>query len=165
MASERMTRRVSIGGWLRSREVRPSVQTPTAVSPLPPVWHCPYCWTGSTIYFATGNTVEGVNLFRVHIEKKNWKVSGPAERITSGAGMQFGASVGGDGRLVYSNLVWITSIWTLEAKPDQGIVGGQPVQVAEDVMAKFSPSLSRDGSKLAYSAFAGAGRSRGPNSD
>jgi serine/threonine protein kinase len=127
---------------------------------IPPVWQCPYSWADSYVYFAMGNTVEGVNLSRVDIDKKSWKVNGPAERITSGPGMQFCASVLRDGRLVYNNLIWITSILTLEAKPDQGLTIGEPVALAEDAMAKFSPSLSRDGSKLAYSAFGGIQKPR-----
>jgi hypothetical protein len=99
--------------------------------------------------------VEGVNLFRAPIEKGTWKVSGPAERITSGAGMQGPASVLADGRILYANLNFVMNICTLAARPDQGVVSGNPVPVSKDVMAKFSPSLSRDGLKLAYAAFSG----------
>ena len=151
----------SLDWWVAPVSGGPAVRTNAHSSlSLPPVWQCPYGWVGSYIYFATGNTVEGVNLFRAHINNKNWKVSGPADRITSGAGMQIGASVLRDGRLVYSDLVWMTNILTLEAKPDQGLSIGKPVTLTEDAMAKFSPSLSRDGSKLAYSAFGGLQKPR-----
>jgi len=46
---------------------------------LPSVWLSPYSWSGSYIYFATGTTVEGVNLFRAQINDTNWKVTGPVE--------------------------------------------------------------------------------------
>ncbi len=151
----------SLDWWVAPVSGGPAVQTNAHSSlSLLPAWQSPYSWVGSYVFFAAGNTVEGVNLFRSNINKKNWKVSGPAERITSGPGMQFGASVLRDGRLVYSNLVWLTSVFTLEAVPNQGLVSGAPVSVAKDVMAKFSPSLSRDGSKLAYSAFAGMQKPR-----
>jgi eukaryotic-like serine/threonine-protein kinase len=151
----------SLDWWVAPVAGGPAVRTNAHSSlSLPPVWQCPYSWVGSYVYFAAGNTVEGVNLSRAHINKKNWKVSGPAERITSGPGMQYGASVLRDGRLIYANLVWITSISTLEAVPNQGAVSGAPVSVAKDAMAKFSPSLSRDGSKLAYSAFGGIQKPR-----
>ncbi len=122
---------------------------------LYPVWQTPYCWKGPYIYFATGSTVEGVNLFRVRIQKRGWKVTGPAERITSGAGMQFEASALPDGRLLYTSSTWVPNVWTLEAEPDLGLARGRPVPVAGDVMAKFNPSLSRDGSKMTYLAFGG----------
>ncbi len=146
----------SLDWWVAPVAGGPAVRTDAyRILSLPPVWQCPYCWSDSYVYFSTGTTVEGVNLFRARIDKKSGKVSGPAERITSGAGIQYGASALGDGRLVYSNLVWITNIWTLEAEPDQGLVSGQPVPVADDAMAKFNPSLSRDGTKLVCSAFGG----------
>jgi serine/threonine protein kinase/Tol biopolymer transport system component len=125
-----------------------------------PAWQCPSAWAGSHIYYSTGTTVEGVNIFRVQIDKKSWKVSGPAVRITSGAGMQYQTSVLQDGRLYYTNLNWVANIWTLEASPDRGLISGGPVSVTEDLMVKFDPSLSRDGTKLAYSAFGGIQKPR-----
>jgi len=125
-----------------------------------PTWKCPSAWAEDYIYFSTGSTVEGVNLFRARIDKKSWKVGGPAEQITSGAGMQYQTSVLRDGRLLYANLTWVANIWTLEARPDLGLIGGEPVPVSRDLMAKFDLSLSRDGSRLVYSAFGGRQRPR-----
>jgi hypothetical protein len=122
---------------------------------LTPIWQCPYAWVGSYVYYSIGTTVEGVNLFRVPIEKDTWRIEGPGQRITSGAGMQYLASVLPDGLILYADLTWVASIFILEARPDQGLVSGPPVPVTKDVMAKFDPSLSRDGSKLAYVAFGG----------
>ncbi len=122
---------------------------------LPPIWNVPYSWTKSFVYYSTGTTVEGVNLFRARIDDASFNVSGPVERITSGAGMQFGPSVLSDGRLVYSDCNFVLNIWTIRAQPDLGLIAGEPVLVSRDVMAKFAPSLSRDGTKLAYAAFGG----------
>jgi len=146
----------SLDWWVAPVTGGPAVRTDAHRNlSLPPVWQCPYSWAGSYIYLATGTSVEGVNLFRVRIDRSNWKVSGPAERITSGAGMQVGASVLPDGRLLYANLNWLTNIGTLEARPDLGQISGEPVPVSQDLMAKFEPSLSRDGSQLAFNAFGG----------
>jgi len=151
----------SLDWWVAPAAGGPAVRTGAHANlSLPPIWQCPYSWAGSFVYFATGTTVEGVNLFRVKIDEKNWKVSGPAERITSGAGMQYWASALADGRLVYNSVAWNTSIWTMDAKPDQGLVSGEPVLVSDDAMAKFKPALSRDGSRLVYSASAGLQTSR-----
>ena len=146
----------SLDWWVAPVAGGPAVRTDAHRSlSLPPIWQCPYSWAGSDIYFATGTTVEGVNLFRATIDKNSWKVSGPTKRITSGAGMQYQTSVLRDGRLLYVNLNWIANIWTLEGRPDVGLISGKPVPVAQDLMAKFEPSLNRDGSKIAYSAFGG----------
>ena len=76
--------------WVAPAAGGPAVRTDAhrALS-LPQVWQSPYAWTGPYIYFSTGSTVEGVNLFRVRIDDQSFKVGGPAERITSGAGMQY----------------------------------------------------------------------------
>jgi len=146
----------SLDWWVAPVAGGPAVRTGAHRSlSLPPVWQCPYSWTGSYIYFATGTTVEGVNLFRAPVDENTWKVSGPAERITSGAGMQYQTSVLRDGRIIYANLSWIANIWTLEGRPDLGLISGKPVPVTQDLMAKFEVSLSREGSKLAYVAFGG----------
>jgi Tol biopolymer transport system component/tRNA A-37 threonylcarbamoyl transferase component Bud32 len=121
-------------------------------------WHAPYAWSGSYVYYSTGTTVEGVNLFRARIDPRTWQVSGPAERITSGAGMQYNGAVLKDGGLVYNNVTWIANIFTLQAKPDLGLISGPPAPVAQDAMAKWSPTFSLDGSKLAYVAFGGLQR-------
>jgi serine/threonine protein kinase len=140
--------------WVAPVAGGPAVRTGAHHSlDLPPIWQCPYSWAGSYLYYATGTTVEGVSLFRVGIQKGGWKVSGPAERITSGAGMQYLASALPDGRLVYANSTWTTNIWVLEARPDLGLVSGQPNPVSRDLFAKFEPSLSRDGSRLVFRAF------------
>jgi len=74
--------------------------------------------------------------------------------------MQFQTSVLPDGRLLYANLTWFANIWTQEAKPNLGLISGEPVPVSRDLMAKFDLSLSRDGSRLVYSAFGGRQRPR-----
>ncbi|MGZ7064813.1 MAG: hypothetical protein ACXVI6_00505, partial [Candidatus Aminicenantales bacterium] len=53
------------------------------------------------------------------------------------------------------NLNFVGNIWAVQAKANLGQLDGEPVPVSKDLMAKFDPSLSRDGSKLAYDAFSG----------
>ncbi len=152
----------SLDWWVAPAASGPAVRTGAhrALS-LPQVWQCPQSWAGSYIYYSTGTTVEGVNIFRIKIDRKSWQVNGPAERITSGAGMQYQTSVLQDGRFVYSNLNWIANIWTLEGKPNLGQISAKPIPVAQDLLAKFNPSLSRDGSKIVYHAFGGFKTGRG----
>ncbi|MGB2908118.1 MAG: protein kinase [Candidatus Aminicenantaceae bacterium] len=146
----------SLDWWVAPVTGGPAVRTEAHRSlSIPPVWQSPYAWLGSHIYYSTGTTVDGVNLFRAQVHGPDWKVSGPVERITSGTGMQFGASVQEGGPIVYVNLIWVANIWTLEASPDLGLVSGEPIPADQDIMAKFGPSINRDGSILAYSAFGG----------
>jgi eukaryotic-like serine/threonine-protein kinase len=122
---------------------------------LPAVWSYPSAWAGDFVYYATGTTVEGVNLFRTAIQPASWQIPGKPERLTSGAGMQIQPSVAQDGRMLYANEGVSMNIWSLAAKPDQGSVSGQPQQVTLDQTAKFNPSITRDGSKLAFTSFGG----------
>ena len=78
-----------------------------------PNWQVPYAWADNYVYYATGTTVEGVNIFRVRIEPQTFKIEGPAERITSGPGMQYLTSVLKDGRIIYANISWLANIWTI----------------------------------------------------
>jgi Tol biopolymer transport system component/tRNA A-37 threonylcarbamoyl transferase component Bud32 len=151
----------SVDWWVAPAAGGPAVRTNAHRDlAMPPIWQSPYSWAGSYIYYATGTTVEGVNLFRVEFDESNWKVKGPAERITSGPGMQFNASALEDGSLVYANLNWIANIWTLEADTNLGLAEGEPVTQTTGTMVKFYPSVSRDGTLLVYSAFGGLKRPR-----
>jgi len=125
-----------------------------------PTWQAPSAWAENDIYYSTGTTVEGVNIFRARIDPGTWKVGGPVERITSGPGMQFQTSVLKDGRIIYANIIWIANIWTIEADPDRGRIGETFVPVSQDVAAKFSFELSRDGSKIVFNSFGGVRQRR-----
>jgi Tol biopolymer transport system component/tRNA A-37 threonylcarbamoyl transferase component Bud32 len=119
------------------------------------VWKNPYAWAGDYVYYSTGTTVEGVNLFRAPIDKKTFQFSGKFERITSGAGTHYLTSVDRNGRVVFTNMTWTGNVWSLGCDPDQGTISGTPVPLTSDVMAKFSPSVSRDGLKVAFDALKG----------
>jgi len=69
--------------------------------------------------------------------------------------MQFYISTSERDQIIYSNLTWIANIWSINADTNLGIVSGEPVKITQDLMVKFDPSISRDGTKLAYSAFSG----------
>ena len=118
-------------------------------------WQVAYSWVGPYVYYASGTSVEGVNLFRVPIEPGSWRIEDPGQRITSGAGIQFWASALRDGRIVYAHTNWSANIWTLPARPDEGMVAGTPSIVDMDLKAKFDLGLSRDGGMIVYSAFGG----------
>ncbi|MCJ7679281.1 MAG: serine/threonine-protein kinase, partial [Candidatus Aminicenantes bacterium] len=41
----------------------------------------PAAWTGNYIYFVSGSTIDGMNIFRVPINPGTWRVEGPAEPL------------------------------------------------------------------------------------
>ncbi|HSA96420.1 MAG TPA: protein kinase, partial [Acidobacteriota bacterium] len=91
------------------------------------VWQSPSAWSGDTVYYSTGTTVEGVNIYRVRIDRKSFEVRGPPEPVTSGSGMQYPVSVAADGRLLYGNINWLSRIFLVKAAPDEGRITGEPV--------------------------------------
>jgi eukaryotic-like serine/threonine-protein kinase len=127
---------------------------------LSPYVHFPYAWKGNDVYFISGTTVEGVNIFRVSIDPKSRRISGPAVPITSGPGMKMMISVLANGSLVYAHTTVIMDAWSLDARPDEGVVAGEFRKITQDLMQKFYPSVSRDGKKIAFAAFGGLQNTR-----
>jgi Tol biopolymer transport system component/predicted Ser/Thr protein kinase len=143
--------------WVAPVQGGPAFRTGALKSlSLSGVWIFPCAWAGDYVYYvAGGTTIEGVNLFRVRLEPGRWKVAGLPERITSGGGMQYGASVGRDGRVFFHNNAAVMGIWSVPALPDRGVVRGEPKKITQDMLAKWDPSVSRDGLTLAYAVFGG----------
>jgi eukaryotic-like serine/threonine-protein kinase len=120
----------------------------------------PIAWSGSNIYYASGTTIEGINLFRATIDPATWTIKGPAEPITTGPGMKVFASVTRDGRIVVGDMTVAMHAWSVAARPDSGEVSGTPQRLARDLMQNFNPTVSRDGGKAAFTAFGGAALAR-----
>jgi len=122
--------------------------------------HYPVGWAGDRIYFASGTTIEGVNLFRVRVDPKTWEIRGPAEPITTGPGMKIYPTVMPDGRVVFTDMTAAIGTWSVPARADEGLVTGEPERLTKDLMQKFSPAVARDGSKAAFLAFGGVQQSK-----
>ena len=56
-------------------------------------------WIGSSVYYVSGTTIEGINIFRASIDPKTRAITGPALAITTGPGMKLYPSVLPDGRV------------------------------------------------------------------
>ena len=116
----------------------------------------PCAWTENAVYYVSGTTIEGVNIFRAPIDPKTLAITGPAEAITTGAGMKLNPVVMADGRVFFSELTVAMNAWTAAARADEAAVTGRPEKLTQDIMQNFGPAISRDGRVAAYSAFGGA---------
>jgi eukaryotic-like serine/threonine-protein kinase len=67
--------------------------------------------------------------------------------------MQYKPSVARDGSMAFTIGKAVASIWGIPLDPDSGKVAGEPSQISHDELAKTQPTISRDGSKLAYGAY------------
>jgi serine/threonine protein kinase len=116
----------------------------------------PVGWSGNDIYFVSGTTIEGVNIFRVPIDSSDWSIKGPAESVTMAPLMMIYPFVAQDGRVFYTAMTVNMAPRYVAARPDEGIVeGGPPENVAPDLQQKLWPSVSLDGAKVAYIAYGG----------
>ena len=120
----------------------------------------PVGWAGTSVYFVSGTTIEGVNLFEAKIDPEDRKVTGPAEAITTGPGMKIYPCVMRDGRVFFGNMTVAMNAWSVSARPDEAVVSAKPQKLTQDVMQNFNPTISRDGARAAFTAFGGAQAAR-----
>jgi Tol biopolymer transport system component/predicted Ser/Thr protein kinase len=141
--------------WVAPTDGGPPVRTGATKNlafPQGPVIY-PVDWAGGHVYFISGSTIEGINIFRTPIESGSWTIAGPVEPLTSGPGMKQYASVTSDGDILFSNMAGIMGPWTLAARPDEGSVLGEAHKLTEDLMPGLDLSISLDGSKIAYNSY------------
>ncbi len=115
----------------------------------------PAFWTGDDVYFVAGTTIEGINIFKARISPGDWTIKGPAKPVTTGPGMKLGIAVTRDGRIFFTDMTAIITAWTVAARADTAEVSAPAQRLAQDLMQKFSPTISRDGDKAAFVAFGG----------
>lgn len=127
---------------------------------LTAIVHYPVGWAGNNIYFVSGTTIEGVNLFLVFIDLKSLTIRGPAETIATGPGTKVFPAAMPDSRIVYANMTAVITVRSLAARADEAVVSGIPGRLTQDLMQKFAPLISRDGSRAAFVAFGGIQGSR-----
>jgi hypothetical protein len=109
-------------------------------------------WHGKHLYFCRGSVVEGVHLFRAPLTPGAWKISGPAQRLTSGGGVHLNLSMASNGQMLFS-IVSIAVDFASLPLPPKGSPASQPLtKITSDAAIKSGLSISRDGSVVAYVA-------------
>ena len=118
---------------------------------LPAPVPLPNQWVDNHILFSA-QLGDSVNLWKVSITSGTWRVTGPAEQLTSGSALEIRHSVARDGTLVFSSLVENSDIWVLPVDTNQGTPVGQLEQVTHEQSGEFQPSVSVDGKTLVYAS-------------
>src|ERR1019366_2818231 len=93
----------------------------------------PCAWVGDYVYYASGTPAEGINLFRARIAPRTWRISGPAERLTSGPGFQAGVSIARDGLMLFANTNLRLRIWSVPFDANQGTITGERQHLTADL--------------------------------
>jgi Tol biopolymer transport system component/predicted Ser/Thr protein kinase len=128
----------------------------TGALPRMDVLQVPALWLpGGRLLFLAGTTIEGVDVYQARISEEGG-ITGPPEPLTAGPGMTWYPSSSRDGRLALSRFQWVIHLWEIPLDPTSGASAGPPRRITDDAAPKLSFWLTRDGDRLAYSAFAGS---------
>jgi Tol biopolymer transport system component/predicted Ser/Thr protein kinase len=115
----------------------------------------PCAWLPGRVLFLAGTTFEGVNLYSASITPEG-RITGPMRALTAGPGLTWTPSVSRDGRIALSRFQWVIRLWEVPIDPASGRALGEPRQVPSGAAPSLSMFLTRDGSRLAYSAASGS---------
>jgi Tol biopolymer transport system component len=108
----------------------------------------PRAWSSEGVLFSAvlGGSM---NLWRVPIASKDWRVEGSPERLTAGSGKELQASAAGKD-LVFTSVNESVKLWSLPIDSKQGQVLGPAQRVTLGTAEDGRPSISADGHMLAY---------------
>jgi serine/threonine protein kinase len=116
-------------------------------------------WVGDEIFFA-GSAGSSQNLWRVRLSPSDWQLAGPATRLTFGTGSEIQPSIAAVDtrlRLVFASETSKYNIWTLPVDANRGQVVNALQRVTADPSPDVRPSVSADGSKMAFNSFRSGG--------
>ena len=118
--------------------------------PAPSAWRRATNGRSEWIVYGSGSG-DTYNLFRVAVA--NGKIAGTPEQITSAAGVSLQGDLSPDGNFVFTFGTYGGQIWIVPADTNRAQTLGQPEQVTQtEGVLNGSPSLSRDGRWLGYTA-------------
>ena len=116
-------------------------------------WIYPTVWSANRVIFSAGAThAEGASIYSVPITPGTWKISGPARKLTSGPGLNFAISSALDRYMGIAAMKSVSEICSIPLDPKEGTATGPAQRITRDETSKISPTISRDGSRLAYVA-------------
>jgi eukaryotic-like serine/threonine-protein kinase len=148
----------SVDWWVAPVEGGEPVRTHAIenLGEAPMVTQFPVGWSGDDIYYISGTTIEGVNVYRAPINPGSWTVEGPGEALTMATLMINYVFVARDGRIFYTVMKGVMAPWYIAARPDEGTVAADsPQKLSPDLLQKLWPTVSRDGTKAAFIAYGG----------
>ncbi len=98
------------------------------------------------VTYRLGNSV---NIWQVRISPENWRVTGPAERITRGGGIESSPSATAE-LIVFSSLRENADIWSYPLDAKKFEVRGLPQRLTNNAALDFFPTIPADGSQIVF---------------
>ena len=139
---------IPISGGSLQKVVPPALLAGESQPPVPSAWMAPdkdHQWV--IFERSIGDTH---NLFRVAITS-NGTVTSEPEQLTSATGLAVTPTVSGSGRMVFGSATGSTNLWSIPIEADHVRVTGERQRLTEvEGVRDDSPSLSRDGKRVAY---------------
>ena len=111
-----------------------------------------FAWRDHYIYYLEATSVTNANLYRIPIAERPWRLAGEPQKLASPTGVQWGASLSADGRVVFTSIALVGNICSVALKPDDGISFGEIQPITSDSTGKSGLSVASNGSRMAYSA-------------
>jgi Tol biopolymer transport system component/predicted Ser/Thr protein kinase len=97
----------------------------------------------------SGIREHSVNLWQLPVSTSDWKLAGPAERLTFGADERE-ASAGGRGRYAFTSASRRVNVWTLPLQADGAAPAGPPERLTTGETADIGVDIVPDGTKLVF---------------
>jgi Tol biopolymer transport system component len=97
---------------------------------------------------------DAANIWEIPLSAKTGKVTGEAQRLTFGTGLELQPSVAvtpaGELQIAFSSLALNVGVWSMPLDADSGTIAGEPQRLSTDMSPESYPSVSADGKKLAF---------------
>lgn len=147
--------------WLVSAESgAPRAITPSLDDLHPELHHTashlhyvPVAWTPATGVVFAARLGDASNLWSIGLDADQARLSGGLRRITAGTSSEVLAALSKRADLpplAYTSQSLRFGLWALSIDPETGTVRGDPARLTSGIPPAFNPSLSWDGSKLAF---------------
>ena len=138
---------IPISGGNPEEVVPPALLAGENRPPVPAAWTAFDGHQWVTFERSVGDTH---NLFRVAVSS-NGKVISDPEQLTLATGLANSPSIAGNGRMVFSSSSGNTNLWSIPIDADSARVTGERQRLTQvEGVRDDSPSLSRDGKKVAF---------------
>jgi Tol biopolymer transport system component/tRNA A-37 threonylcarbamoyl transferase component Bud32 len=144
---------VKTGAWraLERQKVAPARPNQVAPLPVPGIWA-----EGQIVFSATRG--DSRNIWQIPIAPETFQISGDAQRLTSGTGIEGDPSLvyagpgGKTPRLVFSSLTENGDIWSVPMDTNHAKVLGEVQRLTQDVASDIRPSISGDGTRMVFNS-------------
>jgi serine/threonine protein kinase len=133
---------VNLGAYAAFRSQR--------LAPFPIYLFVPALWTVNNRILFSARLGDSTNLWQVGIQPDGGRITGKAERMTFGTGIETNPSVDTAGTIAFTALTQNVDLWSLPLDAELGKVKGEMQRLTDNAAPDFYPSLSPDGNLVMF---------------